>query len=1052
MKKALTHCLRSRLPAAAAALSLCGCAVLQVDVAVYKGPLIQHGDIQAEQLVSTAHAAKGLLLQARNSLIEQHKNVTSSCMDELQRQRHLQPSALPVACPADVLGGKAGQINAVVGFFEDQRRNWVGQLSKELQDKAIAVDALEAQMFEAEDLGVLKKQRKEPAEDSKPWQRARRAQGLMRSGLETALLLWEDGIDASKHKTAAYREFQAARANALVRYLQPRTLFCMLDNADVAALSLPERELHNTLQQLSNQYPESKHAVSSGTSKSEAAWEGKHYRGARSTLAELFTRADRQAIELLGRLHQRALSAATPGCDAPEALLERSRYTGLARGPYIEQRSDNMGDLQALQQISTALLQSATSLDAGFSAGRTAEGIDHYTQEWALLRQRSTGDASSPARQALLLDKLLPLLVDLAGRMQFLALHQWILAPGAAAAPAHASPDGESADTPRTGGAYASNAPPVQAFDNFQALFEVVANSLLVQADDLLRQHDHKLRLKRLGNLPDPSHALRQQAERWLALHGLEQQLAGSASAQATALNEEIKKLKPLLANQAATRDDKVLELAKQWQDSLAAKTAERQTANAAVERLLAAWTPQPPDTDAQTKLDLRIAQLQQMLRESKASGNDGKALESALRQAWKDREDLPYLRPTSSFLRSVHTSTFGQAAASPNWSNLLLETWKRLMREPSAEDKIRSANDKAHWQTINSIHLSGAGSTNFAVAKDDVGNWYVKNMGTDPKAMIQAAKKLALYNIGGGIDTNLLRLNELNERIDQNLDKSSGSPDTDLHEQLTKERDKLQGGRSGPGTTARRDALGVFQNHYDSHTLQRLKSLHAQLDSGALISALKTRWEQSLKELDDAGRKAFNEAVAPQASDEKHKAALEAAATGLVAPAAPASAATATKPSVPAAKALLESLQALQAFRLQLLQLVDRQDLASTVRGDLNKASISRNLAKTGADDARASAEKALKAAQAAPGDKTKADEALKAAQDELVKREELNKAQAALVALQTVVDKAEAMKKQCAADVDAVFRKRIADLIEAQAKTVNELETATKVIAGRS
>ena len=34
---------------------------------------------------------------------------------------------------------------------------------------------------------------------------------------------------------------------------------------------------------------------------------------------------------------------------------------------------------------------------------------------------------------------------------------------------------------------------------------------------------------------------------------------------------------------------------------------------------------------------------------------------------------------------------------------------------------------DKQFWQNINRVRVAGAGATNYVVAKDDIGNWYVK-------------------------------------------------------------------------------------------------------------------------------------------------------------------------------------------------------------------------------------------------------------------------------------------------------------------------------------
>ena len=64
---------------------------------------------------------------------------------------------------------------------------------------------------------------------------------------------------------------------------------------------------------------------------------------------------------------------------------------------------------------------------------------------------------------------------------------------------------------------------------------------------------------------------------------------------------------------------------------------------------------------------------------------------------------------------------------------------------------------DKQFWQNINHVKVSGAGRTNYAIAKDDIGNWYVKSYSADPKDIIESAKKLAMFSLGGSLQTDLV-------------------------------------------------------------------------------------------------------------------------------------------------------------------------------------------------------------------------------------------------------------------------------------------------------
>ena len=54
-------------------------------------------------------------------------------------------------------------------------------------------------------------------------------------------------------------------------------------------------------------------------------------------------------------------------------------------------------------------------------------------------------------------------------------------------------------------------------------------------------------------------------------------------------------------------------------------------------------------------------------------------------------------------------------------------------------------------------MRVAGAGNTNYVVAKDDIGNWYVKSYSADPEPIIKAAKSMALFATGIGMKKNLL-------------------------------------------------------------------------------------------------------------------------------------------------------------------------------------------------------------------------------------------------------------------------------------------------------
>ncbi len=161
-----------------------------------------------------------------------------------------------------------------------------------------------------------------------------------------------------------------------------------------------------------------------------------------------------------------------------------------------------------------------------------------------------------------------------------------------------------------------------------------------------------------------------------------------------------------------------------------------------------------------------------QAVKTTGKEGRQAEKLQSAMKAAWDLRSDMVYIRPSGSYLRSSFPSTSLQDDPALASENLLAE--KALLHMPfdmplrlicqfalpkSAESickdddyskhRAQSALDKQFWQNINRVRLTGGGWTNYVVAKDDIGNWYVKEVATDPKDIIRAAKKLALFGLG---------------------------------------------------------------------------------------------------------------------------------------------------------------------------------------------------------------------------------------------------------------------------------------------------------------
>lgn len=176
--------------------------------------------------------------------------------------------------------------------------------------------------------------------------------------------------------------------------------------------------------------------------------------------------------------------------------------------------------------------------------------------------------------------------------------------------------------------------------------------------------------------------------------------------------------------------------------------------------------------------VDSLIAELRIKRVQALASGETAAAenLLQAINVAYEQRTAMIYLRPASDYLRSVHTATELQDGAEPQYRNML-SNWLNYLdpgikKQADGGAEVRKQQlDKLNWQNINTVTVGGGGLTNFVLAKDDVGNWYVKAYSSDPKVIFESATSLALFNAGSRINTNLLQRYELEKQIGTTTD-----------------------------------------------------------------------------------------------------------------------------------------------------------------------------------------------------------------------------------------------------------------------------------------
>ena len=155
---------------------------------------------------------------------------------------------------------------------------------------------------------------------------------------------------------------------------------------------------------------------------------------------------------------------------------------------------------------------------------------------------------------------------------------------------------------------------------------------------------------------------------------------------------------------------------------------------------------------------------------------------ERALLEAYRQRTDLLYIRPALAYLQSAFTAS-NLMDNHLAWRNLLSEHGKRAWlgrwAVTNSTDKlamkITESIDVQYWHPINQVRVAGGGNTNYVIAKDDVGNWYVKGYSNDMKSVINSARSLAAFTYSGGgiapaLDQDKLKAGEVAFRTDQGL------------------------------------------------------------------------------------------------------------------------------------------------------------------------------------------------------------------------------------------------------------------------------------------
>ncbi|QYZ64572.1 MAG: hypothetical protein OI74_05870 [Gammaproteobacteria bacterium (ex Lamellibrachia satsuma)] len=243
----------------------------------------------------------------------------------------------------------------------------------------------------------------------------------------------------------------------------------------------------------------------------------------------------------------------------------------------------------------------------------------------------------------------------------------------------------------------------------------------------------------------------------------------------------------------------------------------------------------------------------------TRKGGDTGRAgqIEKALKLSLEHRASMIHIRPPSAYLRSSFAATGLQDESRIRWKNMLDERGfkaslpfgggeKLVNKDDKYRIPILESIDKQYWQNINSVRVSGGGDTNYAIAKDDIGNWYVKSFSADPTPIIRGAQRMALFAAGGDSVNLLSRLDRqqaLQKQIDNKLANGQDVTD-DLEMQRQLEAEEPAG-----GSPALQRVFERNREVYVAATQEEFNDLRSKVGQGAgsLDKALSAAWEAEI-------------------------------------------------------------------------------------------------------------------------------------------------------------------------------------------------------------
>lgn len=814
-----------------AAILFVGCAVLTVDVDVYKGPLANHKDVQVEQMAAMAIGAKPLLVELRDALEGKDPNYKEELRDsrdaagfrkKAKKECWYKPAYIgpaPDETRSRFINQNADRVNEILSLYEDrgdeQYSIFVGRARQALKDYKTAYEILAPESMEADKqlwkkIGPKKDSFKDEAESLPKSQRNANAVTVLSEAIETLrsdyekfyytkeyhnattlfkswntirnqlsisqikdlkalqnnpLLKDKDdelavsenaqfrglaetklvdfhavhlfGLKGKKkdifvdHVKKISRAFLDARdalerlwrvemeviiwlsdksqetvfrseariietAKASLEVIQPRYLAQFIELNGTAGNDIPDIEYpRKVLLKLTNDK----------LPKVGMVWKSTTYEDAKKTLLYAFVRKPAETAKALLASHEFCKLKLKP--KDFKITKDNLQYVsgwkfGLVRAPFEDNQK------VAVPKSLTENTEKALAREGGaFGKGRLDDGLETLIEKY-LRRAEVCNPNDEELRWAC--KRLSDALVRFAQKVLFIANNDSLISPPkepGLAGLGSAVVRGILGDRYRDKLYKSWNWKIPGDTAVYTRILQAVGNSILVQADALQQESKHRERLK------------------------------DHYEKEAAILADTLDRMSPVNRNSTGINSVK---------DKLSEYTTAKDVRDI--------W--------------IKLLQYEHDLALYYGETKRAKEINEALEAARKKREGMIFIRPAMAYLRTSFPATSLQNNPNLTWDNMLGGHMMRsipfgpqigefLNPDAKRDARINAEIDKQFWQNINRVRVAGGGFINYAVVKDDIGNWYVKGYSANPEDIIKSAKSLALFAAGAKAGANLL-------------------------------------------------------------------------------------------------------------------------------------------------------------------------------------------------------------------------------------------------------------------------------------------------------